>query len=80
MVLLAESFPPSVTATAVWLNERGVDLTLMRYQAYKTGERRSLTGARNVDLATRSVFSDPSTCTSTRDVPVSSAGANLSSS
>src|ERR1700722_9851800 len=36
VVLLAESFPPSVTATAVWLNERGVDLTLMRYQAYRT--------------------------------------------
>jgi hypothetical protein len=26
-----------VTATAVWLNERGVDLVLMRYQAYETG-------------------------------------------
>jgi hypothetical protein len=37
IVLLAESFPPSVTATAVWLNERGIDLTLMRYQAYRTG-------------------------------------------
>ena len=37
VVLLAESFPPSVTATAVWLNERGIDLTLMRYQAYRTG-------------------------------------------
>jgi hypothetical protein len=37
VVLLAESYPPSVTATAVWLNERGVDLTLMRYQAYRTG-------------------------------------------
>jgi hypothetical protein len=36
VVLLAESFPPSVTATAVWLNERGIDLTLMRYQAYRT--------------------------------------------
>jgi hypothetical protein len=23
--------------TAVWLNERGIDLTLMRYQAYRTG-------------------------------------------
>ena len=37
IVLLAESFLPSVTATAVWLNERGIDLTLMRYQAYRTG-------------------------------------------
>jgi hypothetical protein len=36
VVLLAESFPASVTATAVWLNERGIDLTLMRYQAYRT--------------------------------------------
>lgn len=36
VVLLAESFPPNVTATAVWLNERGIDLTLMRYQAYRT--------------------------------------------
>jgi len=35
IVLLAEGFPPSVTATAVWLNERGVDLALMRYQAYR---------------------------------------------
>lgn len=35
IVLLAESFPPSVTATAVWLNERGVDLTLMSYHAYR---------------------------------------------
>jgi hypothetical protein len=35
VVLLAESFPQSVTATAVWLNERGVDLTLMCYQAYR---------------------------------------------
>jgi hypothetical protein len=37
VVLLAESFPPSVTSTAVWLNERGIDLALMRYQAYQTG-------------------------------------------
>lgn len=36
VVLLAEGFPPSVTATAVWLNERGLDLVLMRYQAYRT--------------------------------------------
>jgi len=36
IVLLAGAFPPSVTATAVWLNERGIDLTLVRYQAYRT--------------------------------------------
>ena len=44
VVLLAESYPATVTATAVWLNERGVDLTLMRYQAYRTsGENIVLT-------------------------------------
>ncbi len=37
IVLLAEEFPWSVTSTAVWLNEMGLDLTLMRYQAYRTG-------------------------------------------
>lgn len=35
IVLLATSFPQSVTATAVWLNEMGVDVTLMRFQAYR---------------------------------------------
>jgi hypothetical protein len=37
IVLLAESFLPSVSATAVWLNERGIDLTLVRYQTYRAG-------------------------------------------
>ena len=36
-MLLAEEFPWSVTSTVVWLNEMGLDLTLMRYQAYRTG-------------------------------------------
>jgi hypothetical protein len=36
IVLLAASFPPVVTATAVWLREIGLDITLMRFQAYKT--------------------------------------------
>lgn len=36
IVLLAEDFPASVTATAVWLNEMGVELSLRRYQAYRT--------------------------------------------
>ena len=38
IVLLAEDFPATVTATAVWLNEMGLDLTLMRYVAYRTQE------------------------------------------
>ena len=36
IVLLAASFPPVVTATAVWLREMGLDITLMRFQAYQT--------------------------------------------
>jgi hypothetical protein len=36
IVLLAASFPPVVTATAVWLREMGLDITLMQFQAYQT--------------------------------------------
>ena len=35
IVLVARSFPPVVTATAVWLNEMGLDLTLRQVQAYR---------------------------------------------
>jgi hypothetical protein len=43
IVLLARDFPPQVTAAAVWLNEMGLDLTLMRFQAYRADERILLT-------------------------------------
>jgi hypothetical protein len=36
IVLLAEDFSPTVTSSVVWLNEQGIDITLKRYQAYKT--------------------------------------------
>lgn len=36
IVLVASSFPPVVTATAVWLREMGLDITLVRFQAYRT--------------------------------------------
>jgi hypothetical protein len=36
VVLLAEAFSPTVTSSVVWLNEQGVDITLRRYQAYRT--------------------------------------------
>ena len=36
IVLLAEDFSPTVTSSVVWLNEQGVDITLKRYQAFKT--------------------------------------------
>jgi hypothetical protein len=34
IVLIAGEFPASVTASVVWLNERAVDLSLVRYRAY----------------------------------------------
>jgi hypothetical protein len=38
IVLLAASFPPVVTATAVWLREMGLDISLVRFQAYRTDQ------------------------------------------
>jgi hypothetical protein len=36
IVLLARDFSSTVTSSVVWLNEQGVDITLKRYQAYRT--------------------------------------------
>ena len=38
IVLVAGGFPANVTASAVWLSEMGLDITLVRIQAYKTAE------------------------------------------
>lgn len=38
LVLLASGYPPTTAATAVWLREMGIDITLMQYRAYKTGQ------------------------------------------
>lgn len=35
IVLMAGHFPASVTASVVWLNERGVDITLIRFRPYQ---------------------------------------------
>lgn len=35
IVLVASAFPPAVTASVVWLSEMGLDVTLMRVQAYR---------------------------------------------
>lgn len=37
LVLLASEYPPTTAATAVWLREMGIDITLMQYRAYRTG-------------------------------------------
>lgn len=36
IVLLARDFPPTVTASVVWLTEMGIDITLQRFQAYRS--------------------------------------------
>ncbi len=38
-MLLARAFPPTLTATVVWLSEMGVDLALVRFQAYRAREQ-----------------------------------------
>jgi hypothetical protein len=43
IVLLARDFPMQVTAMAVWLNEMDLDVTLMRFQAYRAADRVMLT-------------------------------------
>jgi hypothetical protein len=39
IVLVASDYPPSVTAAVVWLNEQGVDISLVRFRAYKVDEQ-----------------------------------------
>lgn len=38
IVLLANSFPTTVKASAVWLSEMGVDIALVQLQAYRSGD------------------------------------------
>jgi hypothetical protein len=42
IVLVAGSFPPVVSATVVWLQEMGVDLTLQRVQAYRVFDEKTV--------------------------------------
>lgn len=39
IVLLASSFPSTVTSTAVWLSEMGIDISLVQFQAYRLEDR-----------------------------------------
>jgi hypothetical protein len=39
VVLLASSFPYSVTSTAVWLSEMGIDISLVEFQAYRLDDK-----------------------------------------
>lgn len=47
VVLLAGGYPSVVTTTAVWLHEVGLDIRLLRYQAYRT--RPADTGGHGAD-------------------------------
>lgn len=39
IVLLASSFPQTVTTTAVWLSEMGIDIALIQFQAYRLDDQ-----------------------------------------
>lgn len=39
IVLIASDFPPSVTASVVWLNEQRVDISLIRFRAYRVADK-----------------------------------------
>jgi hypothetical protein len=40
IVLIASQFPPSVTAAVVWLNEQGVEISLVRFRPYAVDDGR----------------------------------------
>lgn len=42
IVLVAAGFPATLTASVVWLNERGVDITLIRFRPYRLEDGRVL--------------------------------------
>lgn len=43
IVLMARDFPPSVTASCVWLTEMGLDITLITFQAYQSDDQTLVT-------------------------------------
>jgi hypothetical protein len=45
IVLLASAFPAVVTATAVWLSEMSLDISLIRFQAYRAGDQLLVTAS-----------------------------------
>jgi len=46
IVLVATAFPVSVTASVVWLSEREVDISLVRFRPYRVGEQVVVTFSR----------------------------------
>lgn len=57
IALIASRFPPSVTAAVVWLNERGVDISLVRFRPYRVaGEHLVVTFSRFFPVPTAEDF------------------------
>jgi hypothetical protein len=56
IVLLAVSFPPVVTATAVWLREMGLDISLVQFQAYRTDHETLVTVSQLLPVPTVEEF------------------------
>ncbi len=46
IILVASEFPPTVTATVVWLTEMGLDITLKKFLAYRTANETIITVSR----------------------------------
>lgn len=51
IVLVAASFPPQVTASAVWLTEMGVSVTMVEFNAYRTEHDTVLTVSQTWPIA-----------------------------
>jgi hypothetical protein len=56
IVLLAASFPPVVTATAVWLREMGLDISLVQFKAYRTDNETLVTVSQLLPVPTVEEF------------------------
>lgn len=75
VVLIAGSFPANVTATTVWLTEMGLDITLVRVQAYNAGTEIVVTVSQHYpppdveDFTVAPARASRKTKTSTNDLP-----------
>jgi hypothetical protein len=72
IVLVAGSFPTSVTATSVWLTEMGLDITLVQIQAYRTGAGVIITASQHYPPPNVEEFTVAPTRASRRPLPEAS--------
>lgn len=69
IVLIASAFPYRVTSTVVWLNEMGLDMTLVRVQAYRTEQEIVITASQLYPTPTVEDFTIAPVRASTRRQP-----------